>query len=95
MMKIRPTWGLLICCDLGLRGLLAERGRGGREERGARETPSLYRGAREAPSLPTVLAGEEGGSDWEELCPESEWVWWEAWGGGVRDCINTLTHLNT
>ena len=61
--------------------MLAERGRGGREERGARE----------APPLPTVLAGEEGGSDWEELWPESEWVWWEAWGGGVRDCMDTLT----
>lgn len=63
--------------DFGLRGLLAERGRGGK----------LLRGSRDDSFLPTVDPGEEG-EDWLELWPESEFAacCWTSWWvlGAVR-----------
>ena len=50
--------------DLGLRGLLAERGRGGK----------LLNGSRDDSFLPTVEPPGEEGDDWLELCPESEFA---------------------
>ena len=50
--------------DFGRRGLLAERGRGGK----------LLNGSRDDSFLPTVEPPGEEGEDWLELWPESEFA---------------------